>query len=202
ADTSDLASGTLALRDAIAIANGTLDPPPWRNLAVPLVVGPLTTPAPNTIQFNIPGSPVPAITPASPLPAITAPVIIDGFTQPGSAGNPVEHTEVDTATVLVRIDGSALTQSSPATVVDGLTVTAANCTIDGLIITGFTGAGVSIRGANSQGNWLWGNFLGTLPDPTNGRNFPSVATAQDAPSRAAAAALSNGQAGILINSSN
>src|SRR5262249_49424261 len=39
-------------------------------------------------------------------------------------------------------------------------------------------------------------------DPTSGRNFPSVATAQDAASRTAAAALSNGQAGLLINSSN
>ena len=43
--------------------------------------------------------------------------------------------------------------------------------IDGLIITGFHDAGISISGLGSQGNWLWGNFLGAFPDPTNGKNF-------------------------------
>src|SRR5262245_30761399 len=38
-----------------------------------------------TIEFAIPGPGVQTIAPTSPLPAITAPVLIDGFSQPGFA---------------------------------------------------------------------------------------------------------------------
>ena len=41
----------------------------------------------DTISFNIPGSGVHTITPTTELPALTSPVIIDGYTQPGSSAN-------------------------------------------------------------------------------------------------------------------
>jgi hypothetical protein len=57
--------GTGSLRWAINSANADADPV-------------------SNINFNIPGSGVQTITPNSSLPAITHPVIIDGYTQPGS----------------------------------------------------------------------------------------------------------------------
>ena len=45
----------------------------------------------NTIDFDIPGSGVQTIAPLSPLPAITNPVLIDGFSQPGYAGTPLDR---------------------------------------------------------------------------------------------------------------
>ena len=50
----------------------------------------------NTIEFAIPGNGVHTIAPRSALPAITSPVLIDGFSQPGYAGQP-----------LVALDGQA-----------------------------------------------------------------------------------------------
>src|SRR5213592_598074 len=41
----------------------------------------------DTIAFNIPGTGVHTISPATELPAITDPVIIDGYSQPGSSAN-------------------------------------------------------------------------------------------------------------------
>src|SRR3954454_8226513 len=41
----------------------------------------------DTISFNISGSGVHTIAPTTELPAITSPVIIDGYTQPGSSTN-------------------------------------------------------------------------------------------------------------------
>jgi hypothetical protein len=41
----------------------------------------------DNVSFNIPGSGVHTIAPATELPVITSPVIIDGYTQPGSGAN-------------------------------------------------------------------------------------------------------------------
>jgi len=46
-----------------------------------------TTPGPNTIAFSIPGTGVHTITPLTVLPIITTPVLIDGYTQPGTSAN-------------------------------------------------------------------------------------------------------------------
>lgn len=111
------------------------------------------------ITFAIPGSNF-TITPASALPTITEAVTIDGTTQPGFAGTPI-----------VEIDGSGITP-----VVDGLAVTAASCTIRGLVINLFKGAGVKIDGANN--NIVEGCYIGTDP--------------------AGAADLGNGGDGVLL----
>ena len=90
--------------------------------------------------------------------------------------NPVRRsraaiTEVDVNAALVRIDGSTLTGPPP-----GQTLRRAGD--HHLELRGqrpdrhrVPDAGISISGPGSQGNWLWGNFLGALPDPTNGKNF-------------------------------
>ncbi len=46
-----------------------------------------SNPGPDTIDFNIPGSGVHTISPTSALPTITDPVLIDGYSQPGSSPN-------------------------------------------------------------------------------------------------------------------
>ena len=47
----------------------------------------------DTIVFNIPGSGVHTITPLTALPLISQPVVIDGTTQPGFAGTPLDRVE-------------------------------------------------------------------------------------------------------------
>jgi hypothetical protein len=68
-NTNDVGPGSL--RQAIFDSNVNPAPPGTRNL----------------ITFNIPGPGVQTIMPASPLPDIVEPVLIDGYTQPGSSPN-------------------------------------------------------------------------------------------------------------------
>ncbi len=75
---------------------------------------------------------------------------------------------------------------------DGLNIETSNCIVNGLVVTGFSGVGISISGTGSQGNWLWGDFVGAMPDPTNGRYFTVLDPA----------GLSNSVAGVEITSSN
>ncbi len=207
ADTADPTGGnTLSLREAIALSDGTLPLSALTYAERALVtVSPIlpttgnSSPVPNTINFALPGSGIQTIQVSTPLPAITAPVLINGYTQPGSSTSPTDKTEVDLNNPLVRIDGSALPTPPTNVYDDGLAITTSNCEVSGLIITGFHDAGISISGAGSQGNWLWGNFLGALPDTTSGKNFevaPSVAAGLALPQ------IGNQGEGIRITSSN
>src|SRR5207244_3601936 len=76
-----------------------------------------SNPGTDTITFRIPGSGVQTISPTSALPTINDPATIDGTTQPGFAGTPV-----------IELSGTS------AGVVDGLTITAGNSTVRGLVI--------------------------------------------------------------------
>jgi uncharacterized protein YjbI with pentapeptide repeats len=105
----------------------------------------------DTIRFNITGDGPPyTIGVSSALPPITDPVIIDGTTQPGYAGTPI-----------VELSGI---EEGP-----GLTITAGNSTVRGLIINSFSGSGILIQGcpeapcgeAGTGGNRVQGNFIGT-----------------------------------------
>ena len=58
---------------------------------------------PDEIDFDIPGSGLHVISPLIGLPPITDPVVIDGYTQPGSSPNTV--LDGDTATLLIVLDG-------------------------------------------------------------------------------------------------
>ena len=103
---------------------------------------------PNHIVFQIPGTGLQTIELAAGLPTITTPVVIDGYSQSGSQGNVsggsfgiFDTQETDVATITVQIDGSGLGGA-----VNGLTIAAQNCTIDGLIITGFSGgSGIALE---------------------------------------------------------
>src|SRR5262249_5213107 len=95
-------------------------------------------------------------------------VVIDGFSQPGSqTNNPgtitsVQDTqETDLAVLMVQVDGAQI--GGVGTI--GLAIAAQNCTVDGLSLTGFTGAAIALQVpativAGVPGDTIWGNFLG------------------------------------------
>jgi hypothetical protein len=106
------------------------------------------TPGTNEIDFAIGDGGAQTIRPRSDLPWITHSVVLDGSTQPGFNGSP-----------LIDLDGGN-------TYLDGLVVTASDCTIRGLAITDFQQPddpctfldGLYIRGDR---NVVEGNQLGT-----------------------------------------
>jgi hypothetical protein len=104
----------------------------------------------NTITFNIkPQASVQDIKLDAPLPPITDPVTIDATTQPGYRGNPV-----------VQVDGSSIDG-------DGLQLQVGQSTIKGLVVSGFTGAGISLQAGNAdliQNSFLGTDASGTGPD--------------------------------------
>ncbi len=109
----------------------------------------------DTISFNIPGTAPFVINVPTALPAIGfESVIIDGTSQPGYAGVP-----------LVEVRGIS---SSP---MNGFTLFADACTIQGLAINGFgtapaLGAAISVLGDNTS---LINNYIGLEPDGTTAR---------------------------------
>lgn len=107
----------------------------------------------DTIEFNISGTPgnVHTIQPQSALPTITAPVTIDGYSQLGASANTLA-TGSD-AFLAIELDGTN------AGFVAGLTISAGDSTIEGLIINRFTNEGLLIIG--DGGNVIRGNFIGT-----------------------------------------
>ena len=117
----------------------------------------------DTIAFNVTGAGcagapvVCTIKPASALPNVADPVIIDGYTQPGSSPNTLAVG--DDAVLLVELDGS-LTGVNGI----GLYVLANNTVIQGLIINRFDYTGIFIDGTGGGtlgGHTIRGNFIGT-----------------------------------------
>ncbi len=101
---------------------------------------------PNRVNFQIPGGGLQTIELASILPTIASPLIIDGYSQPGSNTNDSseflypdtnDDQETDIATITVEVDGSEIDGAS----VDGLVIASPGCTFDGLSITGFGAPG-------------------------------------------------------------
>jgi len=161
-DTGDTISvdGFITLREAITSANNNVDV----NADV-VAVGAYGT---DTINFNIAGTGVHSIAPFSALPTITDPVIIDGYTQPGSTAN--TQAVEDDAVLLIELNGANTLDAN------GLTITAGNSTIRGLVINRFTGSSGSARNSialsGGGGNAIEGNFLGT---DAAGRTAPPFA---------------------------
>ena len=89
-------SGPGSLRQAIIDANGN--------------------PGNDSISFNIAGSGVHTIAITTPLPAITQPVLLDGYTQPGSSANTNPVGQGLNTVLQISIDGSASTFGSCITV--------------------------------------------------------------------------------------
>jgi titin len=114
-----------------------------------------------TIEFAI-GTGPQTIAVASALPAIMKPVLLDGTMQPGFAGTPLI-----TLTEAQGFTGQA----------DGLDLNANGCTVQGLMITGFTN-GISIASSNNTiggstsgfGNVISGNSSEGVSIPGAGSN--------------------------------
>ncbi|MCP4896119.1 MAG: phage tail tape measure protein [bacterium] len=97
----------------------------------------------DTIAFNICGGGLQSILPYKLLPTITDPVLIDGTTQPDCGGTPC-----------IEIDGSETVFAC-----NGLTITAGDSTVRGLVINGFNGHGISI--SERGHNVVESSFIGT-----------------------------------------
>jgi CSLREA domain-containing protein len=98
----------------------------------------------DTITFAI-GSGVQTINAGSGF-VVTNPVVIDGTTQPGYAGQP-----------LVVVHGGSG---------DGITLNGTGSTVRGLVISGFSGNGVTLAGGGSH--VLEGNYIGLTADGSQG----------------------------------
>jgi hypothetical protein len=99
-------SGAGSLRQAILDANDTVRHPGL-----------------DTIIFNVPGTGVHAIQPLSALPVISDPLVIDGYTQPGSS----PATATTNATLRIVLDGSTVASRSRS----GLEIVAGDSTVRG-----------------------------------------------------------------------
>jgi hypothetical protein len=102
-----------------------------------------SNPGTDTIAFNIGGGGVQTIQPLSALPEVMDPVVIDGRTQPGFAGTP-----------MIVLDGSGT-----GFFANGLTITAGNSTVQGLVVHSFGRTAIVLSGGG--GNVVVGNYIGT-----------------------------------------
>ncbi len=137
--TSSGTSGVGSLREAITTANAT---------------GGI-----DLIAFNIGGGGQATINLAMPLPTITDPVVIDGYTQPGSSLNTL--TTGNNATINIELDGTNVSGGS------GLEIVTGNSTVRGLVINQFDQMGIEMSGGGN--NVIEGNFIGTDPTGTLNR---------------------------------
>jgi hypothetical protein len=137
-----------------------------------------------TIQFNIAASGVQTINLLSPLPVIFSPMTIDGYTESGASANTLAVGDNAVLTVVLNGRGA---------IANGLEIQAPNVTVRGLVIQGFTNAGVVIHtgswslgemgelgpGAGGRFETIAGNFIGTNAAGTaaagNGSGSPGVA---------------------------
>jgi CSLREA domain-containing protein len=110
----------------------------------------------DTIEFAIDVSGVATIAPSAPLPSVTDTLLINGYAQPGASPNSLPAG--NNAVLLIELSGANLGPAS------GLTITAGDSAVQGLIINRFAGDGIVLSGAGN--NSVQGNFIGT--DSTGG----------------------------------
>ena len=115
----------------------------------------------DTIEFNIPGAGPHTILVGNipdgnngALPNITEPVVIDGYTQPGASPNTSSISSSINASLQIVLDGSATGAAA-----NGLTITAGDSTVTGLVIHSFGDDGIEV--ITNSGNTIRGNFIGT-----------------------------------------
>ena len=109
----------------------------------------------DTIAFNINGFGPQVIAPVRDLPALTAPVTLDGYTQPGA----LPASDVRPAVLGIVIDARNTTR--------GLAVNTNNSYVRGLVVTGSSGDGIDVTGANNR---IDGNYVGLTADGTAAGN--------------------------------
>jgi hypothetical protein len=113
------------------------------------------------IEFDIPGTGVKTISPGSALPTITEPVVINGYTQPGSSPNTL--AKGTNAVLNIELNGT-----NAGEFVAGLDIDAPNSVVRGLVINRFDSFGVRALDGGS-GSTIEGNFMGTNPSGTMDR---------------------------------
>ena len=122
-----------------------------------------SNPGADTINFAIPGGGVQTIQITSALPSLVgsngAGTLIDGYSQSGASANTLATGS--NAVINVQVKGYGTTVNNN----NGFTMTAANCTLQGLSITNFL-YGVYISSNLATGNKVTGNFIGVLADGT------------------------------------
>ena len=125
------------------------------SLAEAINVANSTTEA-DVITFNIPGAGPHVIQPVGSL-VITAPVILDGYTQPGASPNTLSVGS--NANIQIVVDGTnALAGTS------GIYLRASNSTVRGLAVTNWGANGIRIEpdtGGQADNNTIVGNYVGT-----------------------------------------
>ncbi len=143
--TSDLIAtdGSCSLREAITASN--------TNATVKECAHNGTT-GTDTINFKIGGAGPHTISLTSQLPTITSPVIINGYSQPGSSVNTFAASS--NAVLQIVLNGTATSPGTP-----GIFLTASNSTIKGLVIQQFPGDGIRITNADNAN--IFGNYIGT-----------------------------------------
>ncbi|MEG3935380.1 MULTISPECIES: Calx-beta domain-containing protein [unclassified Microcoleus] len=146
-DDSNIRNAVLTLREAILVANGTLNVPALTVAEQAQINGTLGTAADrDTIAFNIGaiGSQQ-LIQPLSALPPISDPAIVDGWSQGGAGYNGLP---------LVELSGNLA-----GLVMVGLDITAGNSIVQGLAINRFDWAGIRLQ--TNGGNEILSNHIGT-----------------------------------------
>jgi hypothetical protein len=139
--------GVVTIREAITAANTNADPSGDTRPG---------DPGSDTIAFNIPGTGVHTIHLTSALPTITDPILIDGYSQPGSRANTL--ADGDDAVLLIELTRGDLP-------INGLTLAAGGSTVRGVVINGNITPGIhGIELRTNGGNRIEGNFIG--PDAT------------------------------------
>ena len=130
----------------------------------------------DTITFNISGAGVHSITPLTELPTISDPVVINGYSQPGSSANTMAVG--DNSIHLIELNGNGAAFA-------GLTITAGSSTVNGLVINRFNGNGPAngINFFTKGGNTITGCFIGLdstgVTDLSNSRNGIDVESANN-----------------------
>ena len=141
-------SGAGSLRQAILNANQMINGP-----------------TPDVITFNIPGGGVKTIAPNSALPVIGDPVVIDGYSQPGTSVNTLATG--DNAVLLIQLSGTSASLNSGSI---GLSIQAGDTTLRGLVMNGpwgTPGSGANVLALPTASNVkIEGNFIGTNPTGT------------------------------------
>lgn len=152
----------------------------------------------NLIAFAIAGAGPHTLLPTSALPALSEPVVIDGFTQPGSAAN--TSALGNNAVWKIQLVGT-----NAGAGVDGLRMEGSNSVVRGIVIAGFTGDGAEI--VTNRFNRVEGCLIGldvtgqVLANSAHGVNINQAAnTFVGGETPAARNVISgNSQIGILLS---